>query len=432
MPGWPAEDAHFERHAAGLLLAVAIIITLLLVWAPGTGDVQVFLRWQALAQQYGVVDGYRAMVDRWPETVLQRHGEAGGGEYPPLGFTWLFAIAKLADVVGVSHFAMFKAAILVCSFTTTLMVWLFCRSLPLAAAYQGATILVTTGLGYMDTVAAPFLIGSLWAVGKERRVWGITLFIVGSLIKWQLLLLGPFLLLHVLEISHWRSARQALRRPLFWQLLAITAIALLLTGAIFGSSPLRAFLYALQHPFLSGDALNIPWIATLLFHLLSSPGFSIGDEVLHVYAPMSLLLPFKLVFFVLLICILLRYLRIERSFANLLLFSTLGVVTYGVWNSAVHENHWFVALIPAFLFAGMTGRSSARWMCLLVSVMLNANLFVFYGITGQQLIERNVGVDLSVVLATLYAAMWLIMMRYAWSVRARSASGPADLHPLLF
>jgi hypothetical protein len=412
------EDARFERQAAGLLLAVAMVLTVLLVWAPGTGDVQTFLGWTTLAQEHGLVRGYRVMVDRWPETVLQPHSDAGGGEYPPLGFTWLYVVATMADLIGTSHFAMFKIAILVCSFASTLTLWLCCRSLPLAAAFQGATVLVATGLGYMDVVAAPFLIGSLWAIRDERPVWGITLFILGSLIKWQLLLVGPFLLPHVLQISHWRSVGRALSRPLFWQLIAVTAITSLMIGVVFGDSPLRAFLYALRHPFLSGDALNVPWIATLLAHVLYSRAFSIGDELPLAYASISVLLAFKLVFFTLLACILLRYLRVERSFANCLLFAVVGVVTYCVWSSAVHENHWFVALITAYLLAGFSGNGSARWICILVSVMLNVNLFVFEGITGQAVVRRNIGFDLSIVLAALYTGIWLILMRHAWAVQS--------------
>jgi hypothetical protein len=413
VPGSTTEDARFQTQAAALLLAVAMVLTLLLLWAPGTEDVQTFLRWATLAQEHGLVDGYREMVDRWPETQIQGHYDAGGGEYPPLGFAWLYVTATLADVIGVSHFAMFKFAILVFSFASTLTFWLYCRSLPLTAAFQAATILIATGLGYMDVVAAPFLIGSLGAVRNERPVLGGTLFVVSSLIKWQPLLIAPFLLLHVLKISHWRSLSQAFRRPLLWQLAAVTTTAGLATGILFGDSPLRAFLYALQHPFLSGNALNVPWIAGVLGHALRS------SESLHflAYTPMRLLLPFRLVFCALFVWILLRYLRVKRSFTNYLLFSTLGVVTYGVWNSAVHENHWFVALVPAFLLVDAVRGEATRWVCLLVAAMLNVNLFVFYGITGEEVISRSVGIDLSVVLALLYMAIWLSLVRYVWSIR---------------
>ena len=411
------EVGRFKTEAAGLLLAVAMVLTLLLVRSAGTEDVEAFLAWAKLAQQHGLVNGYRVMVDRWPETYLGHHWELRGGEYPPLGFAWFYLVVTLADIIGVSHLLMFKAAILVFSFASTLTVWLFSRSLPLAAAFQGATMLIATGLGYTDVVTAPFLIGALWAVREDRPVLGYVLFIIGVLIKWQLLLITPFLLLHVLQLTDWRSVGRALTQPRFWQLTGVTAGAILGIGAIFGDSPLVAFLYALRHPFLSGNALNLPWIATLFVRILHSPSFSLSDELTYVELSMPMLLPFKLVFFGLLAWILQQFLRVERSFANSLLFSVLGVVTYGVWNSAVHENHWFVALVPAFLLVGTVRDEATRWVCLVVAVMLNVNLFVFYGITGEEVISRSVGIDLSVVLALLYLAMWLSLVRYVWSIR---------------
>jgi hypothetical protein len=432
-PGSATNRVPFKLQAAALLLAMLMVLALLLVRSAGTEDVPVFLAWSKLAQDHGLVGGYQVMVDRWPETTLGRHWELAGGEYPPLGFAWLYLVAVLADVIGVSHLLMFKVGILVCSFASTLMVWLCCRSLPLTAAFQGATVLSATGLGYLDVVAAPFLIATLWAVREERPVLGFAAFVVGGLLKWQVLLIAPFLLLHVLRITDLRSLGRAFAQSLLWQLVAVTTITVLVLGMLFGDSPALAFLYALRHPFLSGNALNVPWIATLFARLLLSPDFSLGDELVYVELPMAMLLPFKLVFFGLLAWILLRFLRVERCFANLLLFSTLGVVTYGVWNSAVHENHWFMALIPAFLLAGTVRDEAARWVCLLVSVMLNVNLFVFYGITGQEVVSRNVGIDLSIVLALLYIAIWLSLTRYTWSVRPvrsavfQSAAKPAPV-----
>jgi hypothetical protein len=99
------------------------------------------------------------------------------------------------------------------------------------------------------------------------------------------------------------------------------------------------------------------------------------------------------------------------------LFSVVGVVTYGVWNSAVHENHWFIALVPAFVLVGTTRDPAARWIAVLVAVMFNVNLFVFYGVTGQEVIARTVGIDLSVILALIYVAIWLLLFCHAWSVR---------------
>jgi len=187
-------------------------------------------------------------------------------------------------------------------------------------------------------------------------------------------------------------------------------------ATIFGASPLQAFHWSLMHPFLSANALNIPWAATFVVRLLSSPDFSIGKELPLIVWPQTYLLPFRLIFFALFFLIVLRFLRVERTFTNCLLFSVVGVLTYGVWNSAVHENHWFVALVPAFFLAIEADDSCARWLSVLVAVMLNTNLFVFYGIVGQEVISRAVVFDLSLILALIYGAIWLLTLSYAWSI----------------
>jgi ABC-type dipeptide/oligopeptide/nickel transport system permease component len=91
-------------------------------------------------------------------------------------------------------------------------------------------------------------------------------------------------------------------------------------------------------------------------------------------------------------------------------------VTYGIWNSAVHENHWFVAMIVAFMLAGESRTAPTYWIAILTAAMFNVNLFVFYGITGPEVIARDVGIDLSVILSLLFVAIWFLLVRHAWSL----------------
>jgi hypothetical protein len=273
----------------------------------------------------------------------------------------------------------------------------------------------------MDVVPAPFLIGALWAIGNERPVLGFVLLLASILLKWQPLIIVPFLLIHMLRISDFRSLGRALVAPLAWQLLGVLLVTVACVWTVFGEQPLRAFLWALKHPFLSGNTLNIAWLATYVWQLLYTPGFAPGDQFSYVVLTPGELLPYKLVFFLFFIIIMLRFIRVERTFGNCLLFAALGVVTYGVWNSAVHENHWFIALVPAMMLAGYANDSASRWIAILVAVMFNVNLFVFYGITGDPVIARTIGVDLTLVLALIFTAIWGLLFWYAWSVPPRRA-----------
>lgn len=408
-------ESRFEKSAASLVLAMVLVLSVMLLWAPGTSDVEMFLIWGSLGQQHGLVGGYQVMVDHWPDTVLGGDRLAGGGEYPPLGFAWLYVVCQLADLVGTSHFLMFKLGLLAFSFVSTGMLWLMFRSIALAAAFQGAIMLSAAGLGYTDVVPAPFIIGALWAFRDDRPVLGFVLLLTSVLLKWQPLIIAPFLLLYMLEISDLRSIATAACRPTTWLLGAVIGVIVLSVFVVFGAAPLSAFLWALRHPFLSANALNVAWLATFLGELLYSPQLAAGSDVAYVVLPPPYLLPFKLIFFILFAVVVLRFIRTERTFSNCLLFSILGVVTYGVWNSAVHENHWFIALVPAFILAGDARTPAARWIAVLVGVMFNVNLFVFYGITGQPVIARTVGIDLSVALSLVFVAIWFVLLRHAWS-----------------
>jgi hypothetical protein len=421
MPFGSAMDHdRFTNHAAAFLLVTACVLSALLIRAPGTGDVGMFLIWGALGQEHGLVEGYRVMVERWSDTILGGMRSAGGGESPPLGFVWLYAVCEAADLIGVSHFLALKSALFVFSLASTGMIWLFSRSIALAAGFQGATILSAAGLGYTDVVFAPFLIGALWAIRDDRPVLGFILFLLSILLKWQPLIIAPFLVLYMLKISDLRSMGRALVKPLTWKLGIILLVVVLCISAVFGDLPLRAFLLAFHHPYLSGNALNMPWVATFLLHLVGSPQSAFTDTVDYVMLPPIRLLPFRLIFFVLFVFILLRFVRTERNFANFLLFSVLGTVTYGVWNSAVHENHWFIALVPAFVLAGEADTHTNRWIAILIAVMLNVNLFVFYGVTGDALIVRTVSIDLSVILALLYGVIWFSLFFLVFSIRPSS------------
>jgi hypothetical protein len=172
----------------------------------------------------------------------------------------------------------------------------------------------------------------------------------------------------------------------------------------------------------------MPWVATFLLRLAFSQDFAVTDELGYVTLPASHLLPFRLVFLALFVLVLLRSTRVARTFDNAMLFGVLGVVTYGYWNSAVHENHWYVALVPALALAA--GRR--RWVFPVVAVMLNVNLFVFYGVVGQQVAARNIGMDLSVVLALLFGMIWLLLLFDAWSVPTgkQVAAAISQTHPI--
>ena len=139
------------------------------------------------------------------------------------------------------------------------------------------------------------------------------------------------------------------------------------------------------------------------------------------------LLPVKIIFSIVFATIIISAIRADKTFNNCILFSIIGLVTYVIWNSGVHENHLFVAVILAYMLM-LHQRTREHWAIVTVlAVMFNVNMFVFYGVTGTKLQSPVVGVDLSGVLAMLHAVAWLLLVMYAWEVtQPRKEGGNAE------
>ena len=391
-----------------------VLCSLILLPSPGTIDVDTFLHWGDEIHRSGFRAGYAAIVSRWEATFLGQDWGQRGGEYPPIGFALLGLNAAIADVLQVSHLLVFKTSLFVFALAATAAIWAVTRSLAVAAAFHAITMLATAGLGYTDMMTAPFIIAALAAARAERPIGAVLCFACAALVKWQVLLLAPFLAIHLLRIDSFASLLRLPRSPLAWRLVALVAAIAAVTTAIFGTTTWIAFQNATRHPFLSGNALNLPWLLTYPLRLLRDPSFHrFGDEMYFVFLPADELRPIRMVFGLILLVTLYTYMRAPKTYANMLFFMVLGVLTYGTWNTAVHENHWFVAVIPALLLAHETRMPRHQALAALVAAMLNINLFVFYGITGTALTSHVVGIDLTLVLAALFAGAWLVVFRQA-------------------
>jgi hypothetical protein len=311
----------------------------------------------------------------------------------------------------------FKVTILIFQLLSTSVILLLSRSYWVAAALNASLLLSGVGLGYMDVCVAPFLILAFWAFQSRRDVLGAALFLITCLIKWQPLILIPFIGVYLFEISDLQSCLNAVRRPLFWQLVILVALTIALLSWLFGLAPARALRYAMSEGFLSGNALNAPWITGYFYRLLFSPSFSLQSELVPSVPNTSIyLLPFRITFWVMFLVVVIRAMRVEKKFQYFLQFSIVGFLTYAMWNSSVHENHLFVPVVLAYMLMLREYTPESRAITVVLTAMFNVNLFVFYGVTGIQLQSRVVGIDLSVILAMLYIVAWLVLAAYAWRV----------------
>jgi hypothetical protein len=419
-------ESGFRQMVGALLLGSTILLAILLAQVPGTPDVPVFLRWMEILWSEGIIDGYATIVGNFradgPPSLT------GGGEYPPLIHVVLHAARSIDARPAVSSLVLLKSVLLVFHIASALLVLGLSRSFLTAAAFSAAVLLNGPALGYLDLVFAPFLIGALWLLRAGRHLLGLALLVLALLLKWQPIIVLPFVLIHVLRNPDVDALATAPGRARLWLMAAFGGLALACIVLVFGRWPLIAFLHAIDHPHLSGNALNLPWLASFAVGALSRPGFAAGGEAGFLMPPRMAMLPVKAMFLAVFVAVVWRAARSENTLANCLLLSVVGAAAHCTLNAGVHENHWFLPFLLAFVLMMHAPSDASRTIALLMAAMLNINLFLFYGVTGEPVVRRVLLVDLSVPLALLFVAGWIALALHAWKA-TRPAFAERQGHP---
>jgi len=395
-PLWRRMNPAFWTPIA-VLLAVELLFSLVLLHAPGTGDVSSFwIPWSSTLVANGLVEGYRL----------------NDTDYPPLSAIMFLLIAKAALGASSTIFLGLKISLVILLFVITYCFWRWTRDMVLTSLLALSLYISGVALGYVDLYYAPTLILSLWALQQRRIALFSVLFAITSLIKWQPLIIAPFLVLHALSI---RSPSDDMR-PSFWRRVAELAgpamVVLLVTGGIFGAAPLlRSLSRALQHTYLSGTALNFNWLVTSYLEFFRPElygGLRDGMvQLIHVNPQLPWVRLIQLAFVLFYLAVLGRLVKNRKSFPAALECALAGCLAYFTLNIGVHEHHLFIGTVlaaaaPAFVPGTLT-------RAFLVNAMSNLNLIMFYGITGQPLgFSPIVGIDVSVLLAAVNVVLFVV------------------------
>jgi Gpi18-like mannosyltransferase len=392
------------QSASCILLAV--LVALIFARSPGTSDFNYWRLWTRNALIHGLVNGYSANNDY----------------YPPLAAVFLFGASKLSDRPDIDPFGPIKLAIFVFLLLSAVVTWLWTRDLKITLILYFALLLDSVALGYIDIFFAPFLLLSLWMLQERRLLWFSVFFTLSFLTKWQPIILAPFVGLYALNMGrvlYWR--RIELKR--FFSRVILPAVALIgLIIIIFGYRPVeRAFKLSLTDPYLSGNALNLNWIITYFMHVGQPArygGLQNGIASLVTDAPDVLTIVPRLLFYGFYGISIVLLFRREKTFENLLIFATLGVLSYYTFNVGVHENHLFLATILASLMFWLDVRF--RIMSVILMLISNINMFLFYGVDGTLHFPRTVGgLDMALPLATFNVFFFFYFLWFA-VVQSRS------------
>jgi hypothetical protein len=369
----------------GLLMLVNLI-ALSFFFSPGTGDVSIWGTWMREIGSYGLIGGFAHT----------------GTDYPPFAFIILGAIVRSAEAFGTSQFLVLKCSLLVFLLVATGCFYWFARDIVLTAALEFSLILNGVALGYLDIYFAPFLIAAFFLLQRRHLNAGFLCYVISCAIKWQPIIIAPFICLYVLSaakdcaVGSARIKAQLAPFGLAVLLVVIPILAFFGLPAVFDSFK-RALTY---HKFLSGYALNLPWIESWVLHLVNpekyEPLLNGAIEAMIVRDPL-IVWPNKILFYLNYAVILFAFARQTKTFQRLIVYSMLGYLAYFSFNTGVHENHLFLiccfAWILVFCEPGQLVRS------INLSLAANANLFLFFGTFGQRLNPVIAGIDITLLFA---------------------------------
>ncbi len=380
-----------NAHYRGLLLFLLVTsFAFMFLNFKGTDDRKNWLRWTSETREKGLINGYRSGSSIYP--------------YPPLTFAILDVTVGAASKVGLPDLEGIKVSLFLCLVATALVFYAYTRNIMLATMLQLALLLNSVVLAYTDVYFAPFLILALWALQKQKVALFTLLFAVACLIKWQPLVLTPFFVFYILNISSVKDVRAIEWKGVLIGLVGPVALVLVAIMATFGLFPVLASLQqALTYPFLSAQALNFNWVVNYVLNVLDP---SIYGHLANGVSPsfvkvqdgfLSMLI--RPLFWVVFAFIVVLWFRAAKTFENLLLYSLLGYLTYFMLGVGAHENHLYIAII----LAAMLAYANKEYLPLFLTwaLVANINLFIFYGIDGRALPFSRIvwGFDTSVLLA---------------------------------
>jgi hypothetical protein len=398
---WEQLRRHFQGAAwrpFATVLFIEILFALALLRSPGTPDVPgATLGWMAKLSEHGLVKGYGVIAK----------------DYPPFTSIILLLVAKVGVIFSLDFFLSFKVSLLVALLCSTFCFWAWTLDAALTALLAFSFLLNGVALGYLDTYFTPFFILSLWAL-QQKRIWlfGL-LFAVSSLIKWQPLIVGPFLFLHALS-SPKPGPNHSPGRAVWLHLIGPTAAVVLCALLAFGIREVwAAFHFALNHRFLSGHALNFHWLTTYFLRLYSPDQYGpLTDGIVTLIdyfdSPPTWVQMVKLLFVLCYLGAFWRLIKFRSSFQAAIELSLVGYLAYFIFNTGVHENHLFLATILATAAAALS--PDKRLRAVLIVAISNLNLITFYGLTGNGLASNPVvWVDVTLLFSAVNVVLFLLL-----------------------
>ena len=340
-----------------------------------------------------------------------------GTDYPPLALIILATVARCADAFGIAVFLALKWSLFIFLLATAASFYWFSRNLILTAALELSLILNSVALGYLDIYFAPFLIAAFFCLQRGHFKIGVLMFAISCSIKWQPLLIAPFVCIYVMAAAgEGLSGRDKAYRRIIPFIIAALVVVLPMV-MIFGAGAIINSLQSAmtRHNFISGYALNFGWLHTWALHLWAPEKYGSlqnGEVGLIQTRDALLMLPEKILFYLSYAAILIAFALQKKTFRRLIVYSMLGYLSYFLFNTGVHENHLFPIACLAWILVFIDSSQLVR--AINFSIAANINLFVFFGIFGQRVPCVIAGVDITLLFALMNIGLFVGLLLHTF------------------
>ena len=364
---------HFERYVEmknkndikQIVFMYLIFLGSLLAFlgAQGTGDHKYFFEWVNNVDTYGLIEGFKMNQNC----------------YPPLATLILYIFNRVFSFIPGSALFAIRFSTLLAMMISCIIVQLIFRNVNLCYILFFSLIFSVTN-GYLDILMLPLGLISYYMICKEKYfLFGLFLSLA-CLIKFQPLIILPIIAVGYFEFEwkeyvhvKWKNGIKTMTGGV---------IPVLLMFLVYG----KPFLYSIMSSmstvfeYLSPNGLNVGWIIQSIYEIVTG---SMDDNkfVIMNAEPCRALVLFKYVFWIIYLCIFIKILLTKSRTRLDIIKGCLVVYTaYYLFNTNVHENHFFIGVILAFLMYAEA--KDLYQIMIFATYMFNINLLVFYGIWG--------------------------------------------------
>ena len=388
-----------KKRDKNVILAFTVMILLLIsfIMSTGTGDMNFWEEWMDNVNQYGIIEGYR-----------MQHGW-----YPPFALLVQYIIKYFFS--SLSNFAILRLTntffVIISLFITQLLF----KDVKITFLVF-SSLFFSSNLGYLDVEMAPFLLLAVYFFNRKKFGLSGLFFALLSLIKYQPLIIAPFILAYFVDIydPQQQKYRLSIKIKEILQVSVPVVIIWAVVCVIFRREPLRELKYAILEggTSIAPNGLNLGWIIQFLLERFRPEEFGelyngrisiIGDAT-------DRYLSFKYIFVVLYgIVGVLWVVHKEKNSQLALKFAIMAYTVYFLFNSGVHENHLFLAVLLMILLYEQEPTESNWSRAIIYIFIFNINLVIFYGVTGFLPIIRVIdGLFDPTLLLALFNVIYLI------------------------